>query len=138
MLKHTITHTHCTLLTTRYLTQLVQQWPFLAVFVMCCCLRVLLQYRYDSVQGADENMTQILMLKLYKEYPDSAFAVWQQQQVPDVAALVAAPGVAATVATAAAGEGGQMSAAADSSDKAKEVLKAVLANRKQVGLSRAN
>jgi hypothetical protein len=42
---------------------------------------VLVHYRFDSVQGADGNLSQLLLLKLYKEYPDSAFAVWQQQQV---------------------------------------------------------
>lgn len=47
----------------------------------CCCCRVLLHYRFDSVQGADGHLSQLLLLKLYKEYPDSAFAVWEQQQV---------------------------------------------------------
>lgn len=42
---------------------------------------MLVHYRFDSVQGADSHLSQLLMLKLYKEYPDSAFAVWQQQQV---------------------------------------------------------
>jgi hypothetical protein len=48
--------------------------------LLLCC-RVLVHYRFDSVQGADGHLSQLLMLKLYKEYPDSAFAVWQQQQV---------------------------------------------------------
>jgi hypothetical protein len=43
--------------------------------------RVLVHYCFDSVQGADGHLSQLLLLKLYKEYPDSAFAVWQQQQV---------------------------------------------------------
>jgi hypothetical protein len=42
---------------------------------------VLVHYRFNSVQGADGHLSQLLLLKLYKEYPDSAFAVWQQQQV---------------------------------------------------------
>lgn len=62
------------------------------------------------------------MLKLYKEYPDSAFAIWQQQQVPDVATLLGA--AAATALDVTAG----------SSEAAKEVLKDVLARRKQVRL----
>ncbi|WIA43924.1 hypothetical protein OEZ86_010328 [Tetradesmus obliquus] len=50
--------------------------------------KVLVHYRFDSVQGADGHLSQLLMLKLYKEYPDSAFAVWQQQQLEaELAAL---------------------------------------------------
>jgi hypothetical protein len=42
---------------------------------------VLLHYRFDSVQGADGHLSQLLVAKLYREYGDSAFALWSQQQV---------------------------------------------------------
>lgn len=85
---------------------------------------MLLHYRFDSVQGADQHLTQLLMLKLYKEYPDSAFAVWQQQQVPDVAALLGGSPTAVAVGSAGGG----------APEQAKEVLQQVLASRKQVGM----
>lgn len=42
---------------------------------------MLLHYRFDSVQGADTHLTQVLVLKLYKEYKDSAYGVWAQHKV---------------------------------------------------------
>lgn len=100
--------------------------------------RVLAHYRFDSVQGADEHLTQLLVLKLYKEYSDSAFAVWAQHKTPDVtsllgsAAAVEAVAAAATAVVAAAGTGSS-AAAALSAAAAKTVLQEVLAARKQVG-----
>ncbi|KAF6261919.1 hypothetical protein COO60DRAFT_1678673 [Scenedesmus sp. NREL 46B-D3] len=83
--------------------------------------KVLLHYRFDSVQGADGHLSQLLLLKLYKEYPDSAFAVWEQQQVPGIAALLGG-----SAAAAAGGAGGA------APERAKEVLQQVLATRKKL------
>jgi len=95
-------------------------------------------YRFDSVQGADAHLTQLLVLKLYKEYTDSAFAVWVRHNVPDVASLLggaAAVEAAAAAAAAAAAEAADGSSAAGgslSTEGAKAVLQEVLAARKQV------
>jgi hypothetical protein len=48
--------------------------------------RVLVHYRFDSVQGADGHLSQLLVLKLYREYADSAFALWTQHKVRVVCA----------------------------------------------------
>jgi hypothetical protein len=104
--------------------------------VRCCC-RVLVHYRFDSVQGADAHLTQVLVLKLYKEYADSAFAVWAQHKVPDVASLFG--GARAVEAAAAAAAGSSSSEVAPvglglglSCEAAKTLLQEVLAARKQV------
>lgn len=104
----------------------------LLLWVRCC--RVLVHYRFDSVQGADAHLTQVLVLKLYKEYADSAFAVWAQHKVPDVASLFG--GARAVEAAAAAAAGGSEVVGLGlglSCEAAKTVLQEVLSARKQVG-----
>jgi hypothetical protein len=110
------------------------------LLLLCCfCRRVLVHFRFDSVQGADAHLTQVLALKLYKEYTDSAFAVWGQHKVPDVASLLGGrKAVAATAAAAAAGSSSAAAAALElSCEAAKAVLQEVLAARKQVILHKA-
>ena len=48
----------------------------------------------DSRQGAGTEITQCILLKLYKEYADSAFSVWASQRVPGLAALMVGEGPA--------------------------------------------
>lgn len=95
---------------------------------------MLVHYCFDSVQGADAHLTQVLVLKLYKEYADSAFAVWAQHRVPDVASLFG--GARAVEAAAAAAAGGSEVVGLGlglSCEAAKTVLQEVLSARKQVG-----
>ena len=102
---------------------------------MAC--RVLVHYRFDSVQGADAHLTQVLVLKLHREYSDSAFAVWAQHKVPDVASLLGGLRAVEAAAAAVTAAGSSEAAAAGlglSCEAAKAVLQEVLAARKQVGL----
>jgi hypothetical protein len=95
---------------------------------------VLVHYRFDSVQGADEHLTQVLVLKLYKEYTDSAFAVWTQHKVPDVATLFGGPRAVEAAAAVAAGSSDVHGLGLElSCEAAKVVLQEVLAARQQVG-----
>lgn len=93
-----------------------------------------MHYRFDSVQGADEHLTQVQVLKLYKEYPDSAFAVWTQHKVPNVATLFGGSRAVEAAAAAAAGSSDVHGLGLElSCEAAKVVLQEVLAARKQVG-----
>ena len=103
-------------------------WP---LCVSCC--RVLTHFRFDSVQGADAHLTQLLVLKLYKEYNDSAFAVWTQHKVPTVATLLGGAAAVEAAAAAAAAAGSSAAPVGLSAEAAKAVLQEVLAARKQVG-----
>lgn len=51
--------------------------------------RPVLDYRYDSAKGADADVTQLVMVKLYKEYNDSAFCVWRNSSTADVESFIA-------------------------------------------------
>jgi hypothetical protein len=76
----------------------------------------------NSGEGADEALTQVALLKLYRELPDSAFSIWARaaKEAGEVAG-VSAGGIAAGAGGLAAAPG------------AKELLKEVLEGRKQVG-----
>jgi len=71
--------------------------------------KVLVHCRLNSAEGADETLTQVVMLKLYKELSDSAFEAWAASGTVDVGSLAKGMG-------------------------AKDLLRSILEARKQVGL----
>lgn len=91
---------------------------------------MLLHYRFDSALGEDEALTQLLVLKLYRERQGSAFETWAAAGEPDLTALV--PQVLPTAAVAAAGEVFSNSDGSSCVSAGKTLLQGVLAEHKKV------
>jgi hypothetical protein len=66
--------------------------PFIYCHGCPSSCRPLAHFKVDSRPGAGAEITQCILLKLYREYTHSAFCVWEKQRVPGLAALMVGDG----------------------------------------------